>query len=185
MDIPNSINGNLVPTLRSIVEECLGKIRKSDARIGVLHGDLCLSNILFESRLGRIKVIDPRGLNTKSQFSLYGDLRYDLAKLTHSVVGLYDHILAGAYSLEREYRADLCSFELKIYDDERVESIQKVFIGREFLPGLKPLDVMPLTILLFISMLALHADEPRRQDALLANALRLYDLYMHKKLEDL
>lgn len=181
IDVPNSINGITLPTLRSIVKECLGKIRESDARIGVLHGDFCLSNILFESRLGRIKVIDPRGLNAKNQFSLYGDLRYDLAKLTHSVIGLYDHILAGAYSLEREYRADLCSFELRIYVDERVEGIQQTFIDREFLPGLKPLDVMPLTILLFISMLELHADEPRRQDALLANALRLYDLYMHTK----
>jgi hypothetical protein len=181
MDVANSINGNIVPTLRQIVEECLSKIRKCDARIGVLHGDLCLSNILFESRLGRIKVIDPRGLNAKGQFSFYGDLRYDLAKLTHSVIGLYDHILAGTYSLEREYGADLCSFELEIHVDERVRSVQNAFIDREFLLGLNPLDVMPITILLFLSMLPLHADEPRRQDALLANALRLYAFFMDRK----
>jgi hypothetical protein len=147
----------------------------------VLHGDLCLSNILFESRLGRIKVIDPRGLNARGKFSFYGDLRYDLAKLTHSVVGLYDHILAGAYYLERKYSSDFCSFELEIHIDERVKSVQNAFIDREFLPGLKPLDVIPITILLFISMLPLHADEPRRQDALLANALRLYVMFINGK----
>ena len=181
IDVSNSINGNIVPTLRQIVEECLRKIRKCDDLIGVLHGDLCLSNILFESRLGRIKVIDPRGLNAKGKFSFYGDLRYDLAKLTHSVVGLYDHILAGAYYLERKYASDFCSFELEIHIDERVKSVQNAFIDREFLPGLKPLDVMPITILLFISMLPLHADEPRRQDALLANALRLYVMFLGGK----
>ena len=181
IDIANNINGNIVPTLRQIVEECLRKIRKCDAHIGVLHGDLCLSNILFESRLGRIKVIDPRGLNARGQFSFYGDLRYDLAKLTHSVIGLYDHILAGAYTLKSEHEVGLWTFELEIHIDERVRGIQNAFIGREFLPGLKPLDVMPLTILLFISMLPLHSDEPRRQLALLANALRLYALFMDGK----
>jgi hypothetical protein len=181
IDIENRINGNIVPTLRQIIEQCLRKIKKCDARIGVLHGDLCLSNVLYESRLGRIKVIDPRGINAKGEFSFYGDLRYDLAKLTHSVIGLYDHIVAGAYTLESTYGVDICSFELTIHIDERIKNIQHAFMDREFLLGLRPLDVMPLTILLFVSMLPLHADDPRRQDALLANALRLYACYADRK----
>ena len=178
MDVPNNINGNITPSLKQIIEECIRKISKCDASIGVLHGDLCLSNILFDSRLGRIKVVDPRGMNASGQITFYGDLKYDLAKLTHSVIGLYDHIIAGAYSLDRNYGLDICSFELKIYIDERTEAVQKSFMNCEFLPGLKPIDVIPLTILLFISMLPLHADEPHRQDALLANALRLYAKFL-------
>jgi hypothetical protein len=180
-DIPNRINGSLLPSLRQIVEECIRKVDKSNYQIGILHGDLCLSNILFDSRLGRIKLVDPRGLNASGKFSLYGDLRYDLAKLTHSVIGLYDHILAGAYTLVSDVSSNLCSYDLTIYVDERVESIQEAYMKREFIPGIKPLDVMPLTILLFISMLPLHADDLKKQDALLANALRLFNFYMIEK----
>jgi len=52
--------------------------------------------------------------------------------------------------------------------------IQKIFLDREFPGGLTAQGVMPLTILLFLSMLPLHADDACRQTALLANALRLY-----------
>jgi hypothetical protein len=35
-------------------------------------------------------------------------------------------------------------------------------------------DVQPLVVLLFLSMLPLHSDNPARQAAFFANALRLY-----------
>lgn len=63
---------------------------------------------------------------------------------------------------------------LTLHVDDRIRSIQVAFAARPFLDGLTPTDVMPLTVLLFLSMLPLHADNPQRQLALLANALRLY-----------
>ena len=72
--------------------------RESDVMIS--HGDLCFSNILFDTRVESIKCIDPRGITPKGEYSIYGDRRYDLAKLYHSVVGLYDFIIAGRYSLD-------------------------------------------------------------------------------------
>ena len=68
----------------------------------------------------------------------------------------------------------LCSLSLEIHVDERIKSIQQAFINRTFVGDLKPSSVLPLTILLFFAMLPLHADDPNRQTALLANALRLY-----------
>ena len=44
-----------------------------------------------------IKIIDPRGHDHNGKNTIYGDLRYDLSKLTHSLIGPYDFIIAGRY----------------------------------------------------------------------------------------
>lgn len=173
LDVPSRINGIAVPSLREIVNDCHLLLEKTRPVPGVLHGDLCLSNILFDSRSDRIKVIDPRGLDANGEQSALGDLRYDVAKLAHSIIGLYDFIIAGAYSIDYSFTVGLCIFELDIHIDERTQSIQKVFLDRRFL-GLEVRHIIPLTILLFLSMLPLHSDSVQRQNALLANALRLY-----------
>ena len=77
-----------------------------------MHGDFCFSNILYNSRAGRISVIDPRGYVYGEQPSCFGDVRYNLAKLSHSIVGCYHHFFAGRYSLTRNGTHDfLISFE--------------------------------------------------------------------------
>jgi len=173
-DVPLSLNGEQLPTLRLIIEHCFSEWGHSDPKPGIAHGDFCLSNILFDSRSDRIKVIDPRGLDATGGFTTFGDLRYDLAKLTHSVIGLYDHIISGAFDVHTEMQAGIRAFVLDIHIDERIVSIQELFIGRTYIGNLKPIDVMPMTILLFFSMLPLHADDPLRQLGFFANALRLY-----------
>jgi hypothetical protein len=145
-----------------------------------MHGDFCLSNILFDSRIDRIKVIDPRGLNAFGEYSSFGDLAYDLAKLTHSILGLYDFIIAGAFDLNFNLDSEKAQFNILIFCDDRIKSIQKRFKDSVLVDKLRPLDVMPLTILLFLSMLPLHADNPKRQLAFLANALYLYENYINE-----
>lgn len=174
LDVPNRLGSCDLPSLRAIVGDCLARHAATRARPGILHGDFCLSNILYDSRADRIKVIDPRGLDALGEFTLHGDLRYDLAKLTHSVLGLYDHIVAGAFEVTSAWSAEVANMSLTLHVDDRIRSIQVAFAARPFLDGLTPTDVMPLTVLLFLSMLPLHADNPQRQLALLANALRLY-----------
>jgi len=177
LDTPLAINGCRVPSLRRIVTECLEQVSAIPFVPGILHGDLCLSNVLFDSRSDRIKVIDPRGLDEQGDLTIVGDLRYDLAKLTHSVIGLYDHIIAGAFSLSSSLDDETLHFALEIHIDERIKKIQEIFLERSFLGKLSATTVMPLTILLFLSMLPLHSDNSGRQTALLANALRLYSLF--------
>ena len=53
----------------------------------IMHGDFCLSNILYDLRSRICKLLDPRGSFGAS--GIYGDPRYDVAKLYHSVYGLY------------------------------------------------------------------------------------------------
>ncbi|CAH0149701.1 hypothetical protein SRABI118_00498 [Massilia sp. Bi118] len=178
LHVPSVINGISVPGLKTIAEECQEALRQQDVQAGLLHGDFCLSNILFDSRSDRIKVIDPRGLNAEGKKTQFGDIRYDLAKLSHSILGLYDFIIAGAFELDYKFSKDVCEFDLRIHVDERIQEIQNVFQSRTFAGCLRSIDVMPLTILLFLSMLPLHDDDVRRQHALLANALRLYTTFI-------
>lgn len=58
--------------------------------VGIFHGDFCLSNILYDDQSKAFFLIDPRGDELSS-------MCLDLAKLSHSLNGNYDSILAGKY----------------------------------------------------------------------------------------
>lgn len=168
---PVTLNGKQLPCLNDMVDTCIERADVDAVVPGVQHGDLCFSNVLFDSRADRIKLIDPRGMTYGGSMRLEGDLRYDLAKLTHSVCGYYDFIIAGAYDIDAYNGLD---FELTLHVDDRTEQISQQFLNLPMLGNLKPEDVLPQVVLLFLSMLPLHADSPRRQRALLANGLRLF-----------
>lgn len=159
-----------LPSLKEICTICIEKTKLLPNLFGVLHGDLCFSNILYDSRALQIKVIDPRGMNTQEEFTILGDQKYDLAKLTHSVIGLYDHIIAGRYTLTNTNE----SVEIQFDIDDRIIEIQNNFMSSTLIDGIKVEQILPLVVLLFLSMLPLHSDRPDRQKAMLANALRLY-----------
>ena len=80
--------------IKNIVDECINKTLDLPLVPAILHGDFCFSNILYDSRSQKIKVIDPRGINYNKEMTIYGDQKYDFAKLTHSLIGLYDFIMA-------------------------------------------------------------------------------------------
>lgn len=72
-----------------------------------IHGDLHLANILYDPVSNTFTFVDPRGMWGK-QLSIYGDLRYDLAKLLHSLHGGYEFIKRGISLFEqRGYNAYL------------------------------------------------------------------------------
>lgn len=166
-----TFNGRSLPSIKHIVEECQAAVMALPHRQGVSHGDFCFSNILYDSRLSALKVLDPRGLNARHEMVILGDLRYDVAKFSHSIVGLYDHIVAGLYDLKISNSLD---FEFNIFLDETTQAIQREYVAGTRLLGFSADDMQPLVILLFFSMLPLHADNASRQSAFFANALRLY-----------
>jgi len=173
LDTPWTFNGRLLPSLREIAETAAAAVPAPDmSDIRVIHGDLCFSNVLYDFRTHQVKLIDPRALNGHGEPTIYGDRRYDLAKLHHSVVGLYDFIIAGQYRLEcgPGYRIDF-----DVSREPRIREIQEEFLATRF-GGLSLCEAasLPISILFFLSMLPLHADQPRRQMAMMANALRLY-----------
>lgn len=177
LDAAWRINGMPQPSLSEVFGAASARAARLPCLPGVMHGDFCFSNILYDSRADAIKVIDPRGLTHDGELSIYGDISYDIAKLSHSVIGLYDFIIAGRYALAQSGPYTL-EFELKT--DPWLDALQQAYLERSFLDGgFAARDSMPLVVLLFLSMLPLHADDPKRQLALMANAFRL-----HAMLED-
>lgn len=174
LNSPTRYNGVNLPSIKEIAQECIHKSLALPTIYSIMHGDLCFSNIMYDSRNHSIKVIDPRGLNVNQELTIFGNQAYDLAKLCHSVIGLYDFIIADSFEIQKS--ADL-GIVLKFNINERLEKIQEIFMQKNFIGDIDTKEIIPPTILLFLSMIPLHFDKPHRQEAMLANALRLYYNY--------
>ena len=164
------LNNVRLPPLRQILADSSAHLMTLRDVPGFVHGDLCLSNILYDSRMRTIKVIDPRGVDENGQRMMYGSQLYDVAKLAHSILGMYDHIVAGQYALS----VDGQHFSFLIFGADDTEEIQCAFRRLSFAPSVCTAAIEKTLPLLFIAMLPLHADSANRQSALLANAIRLY-----------
>jgi hypothetical protein len=164
------LNGRAAPSLRAMATEAAAALMAAPATPSFIHGDLCFSNILFDFRAGSIKLIDPRGTDADGRPSAHGDRRYEIGKLAHSVLGLYDHIMAGYFELAVDGQA----LRLRLLA-EHSAPLQRLFLATPF-AGRLPVawDCRPLMVVLFLSMLPLHADNALRQQALMANGIRLY-----------
>lgn len=139
----------------------------------LIHGDFCFSNILYDFRTNNIKTIDPRGIDHQGGMARFGDAQYDIAKLSHSVIGMYDWIIAGYFELD--FHPYKMQFDLH-------PSSHNIAVQKNFLTAVKdkyrlsPANIYAMQIQLFLSMLPLHSDQSKRQQALLANAFRLHAL---------
>ncbi len=167
------VSGRPVPSLSRMAQEFAQIVGRAPERPAVImHGDFCFSNILFDSRTNRIKVIDPRGYIDVGAPSVFGDTRYDLAKLARSVIGRYDQIIAGRYSLTVN---DRYSFSLSFERSTQLAWLHDMFADITVAgTRLGSSEVSAIMAGLFLSMLPLHADRPDRQQAYIANAARLY-----------
>jgi hypothetical protein len=167
------VNGRAVPSVRRLAEILADYVAPPGrCDLGVMHGDFCLSNIFFDFRSDRILAIDPRGY-VGGRPSVFGDRRYDLAKLHHSVIGLYDFIVADYFDIEW----DGDSLDLRIHCPRELGTIQDVFSEMN-LGGYDTVDeeICAVSAMLFLSMLPLHSESIKRQDAFLANAYRLFEV---------
>ncbi|EGR1519683.1 capsular biosynthesis protein, partial [Vibrio parahaemolyticus] len=169
-------NGEEKVSLEGILTETERYLPKSDEKkwpLCVLHGDFCFSNVLYDFRSNRVKTIDPRGMTLTGEQTIYGDIRYDIAKLSHSIIGMYDWIIAGYY--EVDIKGNNINFTI---DESHIQkTIQQKFIEMvkvEF--DLEASELIAMQIQLFLSMLPLHHDDINRQKALFANAFKLYFL---------
>lgn len=140
--------------------------------VQLVHGDLCFSNILFDFRTRSIKVIDPRGEDARGNPTLFGDPRYDLAKLYHSVIGMYDSVVANRAGAIVNYQFVNAGSMASDAQAEIQRLFMETFLSRNRY-GQDQAVIHAISVLLFISMLPLHFDRPKRQQALIANVYRL------------
>lgn len=125
-----------------------------------IHGDLCFPNILYDINNGLFKFIDPRGVWGSSS---YGDIKYDIAKLRHSIAGHYDRIVNGLFDVATHQN----EINLSISGANRYKNVRNYYdttVGRswdinqiKFIEGLH-----------FISMMPLHKEDERKQIAFYA-----------------
>jgi hypothetical protein len=169
-----SINGALCLGLEgatSVLQRVVDAAGLCEAEyLSVVHGDMCLSNILFDRRTSIVRLIDPRG-SFGSSFSIYGDARYDLAKLSHSILGDYDHLVHGLFDCtvgnEGAY--------LQAHVSQRQQAVKNQFDKwLKATTGIEDAQVRLIESLLFLSMVPLHADNSRSQMAFLVRGLEMF-----------
>ncbi|HIB1684226.1 TPA: hypothetical protein ACWV7L_005327 [Salmonella enterica subsp. enterica serovar Muenchen] len=169
-DVEVVFNNKKMPSINYIMNKCISRVMYSDPVPAILHGDFCFSNIFFDFRSESIKIIDPRAIDFDGKFTIYGDLRYDLAKILHSYIGYYDCIISQRYDLA--FTTDKIEFNLEEKKTLSIESVMSILNVID----IKKHHVIEIVILLFLSMLPLHYDSSVRQKAFLANALRLFSI---------
>ena len=133
------------------------------------HGDLCFSNILYGKTGGIMKLIDPRGASGEDD--LYADPYYDLAKLSHSVLGSYDLINQDMFDVSADEALNL---RLQL-DRQPPAWARPMFLDALRAHGFDPLLVRLCEASLFVSMLPLHVDRPRKVLGFAINAAAILD----------
>lgn len=132
------------------------------------HGDACLSNILFDRASRTMKFIDPKGALTEAE--LWTDPYYDLCKLSHSVLGLYDFFNSGMYELTLDE-----SLQLRLilpFDNAKYAAALKAHMEKS---GFDYRVTRAGEAALFLSMLPLHIDNPHKVLGFFLNAMRILD----------
>lgn len=149
----------------SMVHNQRRKIVTGELAVG--HGDLCFSNMLYNKSTQMLRLIDPKGADSEDE--LYSSPYYDIAKLSHSILGNYDFI-----------NHDM--FEVLIDDDlhlrlhlDRVPPAwsTSMFEARLTREGYDLPTIRLCEASLFISMLPLHIDRPKKVLGFVVNAVNI------------
>ncbi|MBB1554332.1 hypothetical protein HG442_002875 [Candidatus Gracilibacteria bacterium] len=169
------INGKKYKNIKDIIsEKGLQKIvneklyKTEDCTI--IHGDLCFSNILFDVYNGIFKLIDPRG--KFGELGIWGDIKYDIAKLRHSVHGKYENIISDLFNLN--YSIDTKKFEFEYFNGE-TKNIINFFDGEVQKLGYDINTIKYIEALLYLTMIPLHSDSLNRQIVMYLTATILFN----------
>jgi hypothetical protein len=143
------------------VEAVLPKL-VAEADHSIIHGDFCFPNILYSPESGAVKLVDPRG--SWGRRGVHGDIKYDYAKLLHSISGGYDSIINDYFDV----RATEGSIETSVFKP-RIAA----FLERELAVAMphRPEVIELLEGSIFVSIAAIHREDVRRQLTMLAVGL--------------
>jgi dTDP-glucose pyrophosphorylase len=164
---PVEINGTERPSINTVIRNIPNAIDSSglldSETFSVIHGDLHFSNMFFDIRSQKIKLVDPRGE--------FGDKRYDIAKLRHSVVGGYDFIINDRFNISLK-NSDSVEYNLHKLEKHR----QREELFTEWLSSIDVSEeqIKLLESLLWLSMTPLHKPT-RRQLYMICHGLEMFD----------
>lgn len=173
------INGRVCLSLAQAQIEILKWFNRVDFQEGflpgLLHGDLSFGNIFYSTEKFSFHLIDPRG--SFGEVGIFGDVRYDLAKMLHCSHGNYDFIVNGRFEL-REMKPNNYTFKILMTPEQLELSAVATRLLFETFAVSKP-DLLFIESLLFLSMIPLHADQPRAQKAFLLRGLEVLGSALH------
>jgi hypothetical protein len=171
---PWRVNSVECGSLNAVLENLLSAIPETTSQdITLWHGDFHFGNIFYSAFSNTFKTIDPRGMLPDGTQSVYGDARYDIAKLHHSVLGMYDYLMAGRYELVENAPYDW-SLYFVANPAIDIDEIQRDFLTMRignYSCGDR--SIVAISSLLYLSMIPLHYEKPALQRAMLVNGLRL------------
>jgi serine/threonine protein kinase len=173
------VNGVDYPSVSEILKHLDEVVAESDLltreSLSIIHGDLCLPNILYDPRNEILKLIDPRG--KFGELDIYGDPRYDLAKLRHSVVGHYEHLINGRFEATGVATDATLSYEIyTTSEQEQRENRFDMILTSETDANLETVKL--IEALLFLSMVPLHRDSSERQQCMLAQGIEKFSPFL-------
>jgi dTDP-glucose pyrophosphorylase len=168
------LNGSPLDGWERIAPLLESEVRKLCQRVEgrFIHGDFCFPNILYDPVSQIFKLLDPRGSFVGS--GVFGDGRYDVAKLFHSLEGGYDFLIHDMFiSTLSGTDVDLQMFTSAAQPDVQRHA-EEIFGASYDLHEIRVIEA-----LLFLSMCPLHADHPDRQVAMFATGLKLAGEVLH------
>jgi choline kinase len=165
LEAPNlTVNGlDCLPVSQAIdaLEAVLPRLW-SEADHSIIHGDFCFPNILYSPESGAVKLVDPRGAWGKR--GITGDIKYDYAKLLHSISGGYDSIINDYCDV----RWNGSSIDASVFKPRVSEFlVRTVFDSMPYRPEV--IELLEGSI--FVSIAAIHREDVRRQLVMLAIGL--------------
>lgn len=128
------------------------------------HGDPCFSNVLYDQQRFLLKLIDPKGALTTEE--LWTHPLYDMCKISHSVMGDYDFINNGLFTVSF---AENNEMELSFRHTNQ-KSLKSIFLNQVKSMGYETRIIRLGEASLFLSMLPLHIDHPNKILAFMLNA---------------
>ncbi len=132
------------------------------------HGDPCFANVLYNRATELLKFIDPKGALTEKD--LWTNPYYDIAKLSHSICGLYDFFNNGLFDIFLDE-----TFSLRLHIDFDNSKYKKIFYQKLCEHGFDILSVRIYEASLFISMLPLHIDNTHKVFGFILNSIRILE----------
>lgn len=168
---PICINGKTYGSLESILESLPKLVERmllpsGDRYFQIIHGDLCFSNILIDDTLTFMRLIDPRG--KFGDFDIYGDVRYELAKIFHTLEGNYDFIIEDLF--EVSVKDSAVTYQINAAKSNVFRLFCETFLSK--IDNFRAIRLIEAT--LFLSMIPLHSDYLTRQYAMLARGVELF-----------
>lgn len=155
--IINGVVYKNLPILLNTFIEKLKKLSETSKMSNIIHGDFCFSNILFDVNSFIIKLIDPRG--SFGLKGIYGDSRYEIAKLRHSAIGRYDFIVSNLFKIEISGN----KIDYRIATNGNFQIVEEIFDSFVIKNDYNLDEIKLIEASLFISMLPLHNDNFNRQ----------------------